>query len=80
MVENFSLKDSVEDILQKMKNTQGDPTTIHAGNSFLQHKLQDRLLQKQNKYNAKQLFWTRITSIATLALVIATLLLVVCNK
>ncbi len=34
------------------------------------------LIENQNIYNSKQLFWSRILALATIALVIATLLLI----
>ena len=56
------------------------------GQSFLNNKLQQQLLNeqkdqqkamldKQNEYNRKQLYWSRLLTFGTWALVVATLLL-----
>jgi hypothetical protein len=60
---------------------------MHAGAVFVQYKLQEKLLtdqramQKelvdvQNLYNKKQLFWSRVLAVATFILAFATVLLV----
>ncbi len=82
----FNINMSIEDILNKMNDNKGMTETIHAGPCFLQYKLNQKLLQDQekkhkeflelqNNYNHKQLFWSRLLVIGTWALVIATLLL-----
>ncbi|MBU6414811.1 hypothetical protein KGQ34_01015 [Patescibacteria group bacterium] len=63
-------------MLEKMNNSDGVTETIHAGAVFINYKLQKELLDSQKEYNRKQLFWSRILSIATIALVIVTLFLV----
>lgn len=61
--------------------------TIHAGAVFINYKLQKEynkkqlslqkdLVHSQDEYNKKQLFWSRVLAIATIALVLITLLLV----
>lgn len=72
----FSLSETKEEIVKKLNNAQGVPETIQIGLAFLNHKIQEELLEKQNEYNRKQLFWSRTLAIGTWALVIATLLLV----
>jgi len=84
---NFNTKQSVDEILAIMNKNDGHTETIHAGAAFLQYKLQEKLLgeqdkrhkellEQQNDYNSKQLLWTKILAIATIALVIVTALLV----
>lgn len=85
---NFKTSMTVEEILKEMNNNQGNTETIYAGHCFLQYKLQEnlskeqedrqrQLLNLQNEYNNKQLFWTRFLVIGTWALVIATSLLLI---
>lgn len=87
---SFKPEQKLEDILEIMNKNDGNTEIIHAGSSFIQYKLQEKLLENQDKrhkellqnqniYNQKQLFWTRILSIATICLVIATILLVKFN-
>lgn len=71
----FNTEDSVEEIIKKINNAQGVPHTINTGLAFLNYKFQKELIGQQNSYNRKQLFWSRILALATIALVIATLLL-----
>lgn len=71
-----SLDDSKEQLLKKLRNAQGVPQTIQMAIAFLDYKLQEELLQKQNEYNDKQLFWSRALAVGTWALVLATLFLV----
>ena len=73
---NFRLDMSVEEILKIMNRSEGHTETIHAGAVFLQYKLHDELLENQNTYNQKQLFWSRVLALATVGLVVATILLV----
>lgn len=72
----FKTTDPLEVMLEKMNNNQGVTETIHAGAVFINYKLQRELLDKQNEYNKKQLFWSRVLAIATICLVLATLLLI----
>lgn len=87
---NFKTTMSIEEILDEMNKSHGNTEIIHAGPCFLQYKLQEsileeqenhhkELLENQNSYNNKQLFWTRFLAIATWALVGATILLVKFN-
>lgn len=46
------------------------------GTTLLTLKQQQKLLIEQNIYNNKQLFWSRTLTVATWALVVATLLLI----
>ena len=73
---NFKTTMTIEEILEIMNHNQGITETIHAGSCFLQYKMHESLLEKQNIYNEKQLFWSRILAAATWALVIVTLLLI----
>jgi hypothetical protein len=73
---SFSFDESKEEILKKLNNAQGVPQTIQIGLAFLNFKLQEELLEKQNIYNNKQLFWSRMLAVGTWALVLVTLLLV----
>ncbi len=84
---NFKTTDSIEDILNVMNRNDGNTEIIHAGSSFLQYKLHELLLEKQNlhhrelidsqnSFNNKLLYWTRLLAIATWALVIVTALLI----
>lgn len=86
MAASFKTSMTTEEILKEMNNNDGNTETIHAGRCFLEYKLQESLLKKQderqeqllalqNKYNRQQLFWTRLLVVGTWAMVIATLLL-----
>lgn len=70
----FNSKQSIEEILEKIDNCVD--SQIHAGSVFLNYKLQEKLLNEQNKYNRKQLFWSRFLSIVTVILAVATIALV----
>ena len=72
MTTTFRTDQSLEEMLKIMNNNQGITETIHAGSAFINYKLQKELLDSQNTYNRKQLFWSRILSFATIALVIVT--------
>ena len=72
----WSTQDSKEKIVEKINNSQGVTESITIGLAFLNYKSQEELLKSQNEYNSKQLFWSRVLSLATIALVIATLLIV----
>ena len=70
----FNTKQSLEEMLEKINNSV--PETIHIGAVFINYKLQKELLDSQKKYNRKQLIWSRMLALATIALVLVTLLLV----
>lgn len=70
----FNTKQSLEELEEKIDGC--IPEMQQAGAVFINFKLQKKLLDEQNKYNRKQLFWSRILAIATAGLVLATLLLV----
>ena len=72
----FNINDTKEEIVKKINASQGVTQTIHIGVAFLNYKLQEELLEKQNLYNEKQLYWSRALAVGTWALVIATFLLV----
>ena len=54
----------------------GHEMKLDYGFNLYAAKQQQKMLQEQNMYNGKQLFWSRILAIATIALVIATFLLI----
>ena len=70
----FSLDQTKEEIINNIL-VAGDAQQ-RVGIAFLNLKLQEEVLKKQNEYNAKQLWWSRVLAIGTWALVLATLLLV----
>jgi len=83
---NFNTDMSIEEILEIMNKNHGITEIIHAGPCFLQNKLQEVLLEKQqkqhkdildtqNEYNLKQLSGTRNLVIATWVLALATIFL-----
>ena len=72
----FNTNQSVDEMLEKMNNSQGNTEIIHAGAVFINYKLQKELLDSQKEYNKKQLIWSSILALATIALVLVTLLLV----
>lgn len=87
MAANFKIDQSVEEMLDRMNNSGANTELIHAGAVFIQYKLQEKLLvdqramhqellNTQNSYNKKQLFWSRALAIATFILALATILLV----
>ena len=61
----FSINDTKEEIMKKINGSQGVTQTIHVGVAFLNYKLQEELLEKQNIYNEKQLYWSRALAIGT---------------
>lgn len=74
---NFKPEQSLEEMLKIMNKNDGNTEVIHAGASFIQYKLQEKLLKdqedrhkellkNQNTYNRKQLFWTKILAIAAI--------------
>ncbi len=82
----YKIDMSLEEILKIMNNSNGHTETMHAGPCFLQYKLQDILLEKQqeqhkaildiqNEYNKKQLSGTRHLVTATWVLAAATIIL-----
>jgi len=84
---NFKPEQTLEEMLETMNKSDGNTETIHAGASFIQYKLQEKLLEKQderqkellnsqNNYNSKQLFWSKVLALSTIALVVANLLLI----
>lgn len=72
----FNTNDSLEEVLRKIDGCHGVTESIQIGSIFLNYKLQEKLLENQNKYNRKQLFWSRSLSIFTAILAIATIALV----
>ena len=52
----FNTNQSLEEMLDKMDNSQGVIETIHAGAVFINYKLQKKLLDSQKEHNKKQLF------------------------
>lgn len=88
---DFRVDMTIEEILKMMNHNQGITEIMYAGPCFLQYKLQEKLLEaqekqneelleKQNTYNKKQLLWTRLLVCGTWALVIVTLLLIKCGS
>lgn len=86
-MEDFLFSDNRDAILKKLKKTNGNTTAIATGTAFLQMRLQQDLLENQekkhkellkiqNEYNEKQLFWTRLLTLGTWALVIVTYFLI----
>ena len=69
----FNTKQSIEEMEEKINNCV--PEMQQIGAIFIIFKLQKKLLDEQNEYNRKQLFWSRVLAIATICLVLATLLL-----
>lgn len=69
----FSIDDTKEEIMKKISGSQGVTQTIHMGVAFLNYKLQEELLEKQNTYNKKQLCLSGALALGTWALVFATL-------
>ena len=55
------------------------PENQHLGAIFVNFQLQKKLIMEQNEYNKKQLFWSRLLTIATICLVIVTIFLVKFN-
>ncbi len=70
----FNTKQSLEELEEKTDNC--IPENQRLGAIFINFQLQKQLIKEQNEYNRKQLFWSRLLTIATVGLVIATLLLV----
>lgn len=69
----FNTKQDIEDLERMIDGSV--PEMQKVGAIFVNFKLQKKLLDEQNEYNRKQLFWSRILAIATILLVFATLLL-----
>ena len=74
----FDSKQTAEEILEKMDNCVD--SEIHVGSIFLSYQLQKKLLENQNTYNNKQLFWSRFLAIITAILTLATIALVFVTK
>lgn len=70
----FDTKMTLEELEKKIDNVVDEEVPI--GATFINFKLQKRLIEEQNSYNKKQLFWSRALTIGTWLLVIATLLLI----
>ncbi len=70
----FNTKQSLEELEKKIDNC--IPENQQLGAIFINFQLQKQLIKEQNEYNRKQLFWSRLLTIATVGLVIATLLLI----
>lgn len=69
----FNTKQSLEELEDKIDGCV--PEMQHLGAVFVNFKLQKKLLNEQNEYNRKQLYWSRILAFATIGLALATLLL-----
>jgi len=69
----FNTKQSLDELERNIDECVPDMQKV--GAVFINFKLQRKLLDEQNEYNRKQLYWSRILAIATICLVIATLLL-----
>ncbi|MBP6859165.1 MAG: hypothetical protein KBC69_00875 [Candidatus Magasanikbacteria bacterium] len=74
----FNSKQTAQEILEKMDNCVD--SQIHVGSVFLSCQLQKKLLEDQNIYNNKQLFWSRSLAIITAILTLATIALVFVTK
>jgi hypothetical protein len=71
---NFNTKMSLEELEEKIDNCVDDQQKV--GAMFINFKLQKQLIDEQNKYNSKQLFWSRLLTVATICLVIVTYFLI----
>lgn len=69
----FNTRQTLEELEEKIDGCV--PETQHLGAVFVNFRLQKKLLDGQNEYNKKQLFWSRVLAVATIGLVLATLLL-----
>lgn len=74
----FNTKQSLEELEKKIDNCV--PEMQQLGAIFINFKLQEKLLEKQNEYNGKQLFWSRFLSVFTAILALATIALVLVTK
>ncbi len=74
----FNTKQSLEELEEKIDNCV--PEMQQLGAVFINFKLQKKLLDEQNEYNRKQLFWSRFLSIFTAILAVATIALVFVTK
>lgn len=70
----FNTEQSIEEMEEKINNCV--PEMQQLGAVFINFKLQKKLLEEQNIYNRKQLYWSRALSIFTAILAIATIALV----
>ncbi|HAM88192.1 MAG: hypothetical protein US83_C0010G0011 [Candidatus Falkowbacteria bacterium GW2011_GWC2_38_22] len=60
----FNTNQSLEKLEEKINNSV--PENQHLGAYFINFKLQKILIDEQNEYNKKQLFWSRVLAIATI--------------
>jgi len=74
----FNTKQSLEELEKKIDDCV--PEMQQLGAVFINFKLQKKLLDEQNEYNRKQLFWSRFLSIFTAILALATIALVFVTK
>lgn len=70
----FRTDQSLEELEEKINNCVPEMQKI--GAIFINFKLQKKLIDEQNEYNRKQLFWSKMLALATIASFFATLLLV----
>ncbi len=56
------------------------PEMQKVGAMFINFKLQKKIIEDQNVYNSKQLFWSRFLTIVTAVLALATIALVLVTK
>lgn len=68
---------SLEQLEEKIDNCVDEQQRL--GAFFINFQLQKKLIEEQNIYNKKQLYWSRLLSIATWLLAIATFLLIKYN-
>jgi len=71
---NFNTKMSLEQLEKTIDNCVDQQQQL--GAIFINFQLQKQLIKEQNEYNSKQLFWSRLLTIATICLVIVTLFLI----
>lgn len=70
----FNTRQSLEELEEKIDNCV--PEMQQLGSVFINFNLQKKLLDEQNEYNRKQLFWSRFLSIFTAVLAVSTIALV----
>lgn len=79
---NITIESSEKDILEFCENEAnqapgyGHEMRLSYGQNLLIIKQQKRLVEDQNIYNKKQLFWSSILALATIGLTVATVLLI----
>jgi len=74
----FNTQQSLEELEKKIDDCV--PEMQYLGAVFINFKLQKKLINEQNEYNRKQLFWSRFLAIFTAILAIATIFLVFVSK